>query len=51
MLERSLIERVALLRHYDAIEGELYRFPNLTPARCRADVERVARGDSSAPRG
>jgi hypothetical protein len=51
MLERSLIERTALLRHYDAIEGELYRFPNLTPARCRADVERVARSDSSPSRG
>jgi hypothetical protein len=49
MVERGLIERTALLRHYDAIEGQLYRFPNLTPARCRADVERVARGEAFGP--
>lgn len=49
MLERGLIERAALLRHYDAIENQLYRFPNLTPARCRADVEKVARGGAETP--
>ena len=49
MVERSLIERTALLRHYDAIEGQLYRFPNLTPARCRAAVERVASGEAFGP--
>lgn len=49
MAERGLIERTALLRHYDAIESQLYRFPNLTPARCRAAVERVASGDAFGP--
>jgi len=49
MLARGLIERSALLRHYEAIEGQLYRFPNLTPARCRAAVEKVARGAAETP--
>lgn len=44
MVARGLVERGTLLGHYEAIEGQLYRFPNLTPARCRAAVERVARG-------
>jgi len=41
MLDRGLIEREALLRHLEAIEDRLFRFPNLDPAHLRAAVMRV----------
>lgn len=45
MIDRRLIERDALLRHFQTIEDRLFRFPNINPGRFRAAVERVARGE------
>ena len=44
MIERGLVERTALLRHFETIEDRLFRFPNIDPGHFRAAVENVARG-------
>ncbi len=49
MIERGLVERAALLRHFEAIEDRLFRFPNINPPHFRAAVEKVARGEAEAP--
>lgn len=40
MLERGLIEQASLLRHFEAIEDRLFRFPNIDPAHFRTAVAR-----------
>jgi hypothetical protein len=39
MIDRGLVEREALLRHFDAIEPRLFRFPNIDPGALRRAVE------------
>ena len=42
MLDLGLIERQPLWDHFQAIEGRLFRFPNINPAHFRAAVVSVA---------
>jgi hypothetical protein len=42
MLRQGLIERGELLRRFEQIEPQLYRFPAIDPATFRRAVERVA---------
>jgi hypothetical protein len=39
MIDRGLVERKALLRHFEAIEPRLFRFPNIDPAAFRRAVQ------------
>ena len=49
MMDRGLVEREALLRHFEAIEPRLFRFPNIDPAAFRRAVQDAVGG--SAPAG
>lgn len=48
MLRQGLIERGELLRRFEQIEPQLYRFPAIDPATFRRAVERVALSPDSA---
>ena len=41
MLERGLVEPIALRRYFEEIEPQLYRFPAIDPADFRARLEEV----------
>ena len=43
MVARGLVERARLLRFYEAIEPELYRYPAINPAVFRRSVEAYVR--------
>jgi hypothetical protein len=49
MIDRGLVERQALLRHFEAIEPRLFRFPNIDPGAFRRAVQDAVGG--SAPGG
>jgi hypothetical protein len=49
MLARGLIERSEILRRFEEIEPDLYRFPAVDPATFRRRVEEVARSSGLAP--
>jgi len=49
MIGRGLVERQALLRHFEAIEPRLFRFPNIDPGAFRRAVQDAVGG--SAPGG
>jgi Nucleotidyltransferase of unknown function (DUF6036) len=42
MLARGLVDRTELLRRFEQIEPQLYRFPAIDPATFRRSVERIA---------
>jgi len=44
MIGRGLVERQALLRHFEAIEPRLFRFPNIDPAAFRRAVQDAVGG-------
>lgn len=43
MVERGLLDRDELLRHFEQIEPSLYRFPAIDPVAFRRAVEKVVR--------
>jgi hypothetical protein len=49
MIDRGLVERQALLRHFEAIEPRLFRFPNIDPGAFRRAVQDAVGG--SVPGG
>jgi hypothetical protein len=53
MIDRGLVEREELLRHFEAIEPRLFRFPNIDPAAFRRAVEAAVAepGPGSAGQG
>ena len=44
MIRRKLVDPAELQRHYHAIEGDLYRFPAISPSAFRQAVERFLAG-------
>ena len=44
MIDRGLVEKEALLRHFEAIEPRLFRFPNIDPAAFRRAVQDAVGG-------
>lgn len=49
MIRRGVVDRDALLRHFEAIEPLLYRYPAIDPGTFRRAVERVCRSDDGVP--